>query len=166
VALKALRGDGVANAKVYQGYSTSPICRETRSGLSTKSEIKVLQHLFETGGSTCIALGNSRNCFGECLPQTRWLGAEEAAHLHNQLDGASTSRQVSELCVDTGCGCVKKGRVKTTIFLPKESIEPDLVYKITEALQRYCQFKIRQNEVAMAVFRREALTALLVSCFW
>ena len=54
------------------------------------------------------------------------------------------------------------GRLWTTIFLPKESIEPDLVDKITEALQRYCQFKIRQNEVAMAVFRRGALTALLI----
>ena len=54
------------------------------------------------------------------------------------------------------------GRLRTTIFLPKESIEPDLASKTAKALQRYCQFKVRQNEYAMTVFRRGALTALLI----
>ena len=53
-------------------------------------------------------------------------------------------------------------RTRTTIFLPKASIEPGLADKITAALQRYCQFKLQQNEDTMAAFRREALTALLI----
>ena len=53
-------------------------------------------------------------------------------------------------------------RIRTTIFLPKASIEPGLTGKITEALQRYCQFKLQQNEDTMAAFRREALIALLI----
>jgi hypothetical protein len=53
-------------------------------------------------------------------------------------------------------------KTRTTIFLPKASIEPGLVGKITAALQRYCQFKLQRNEDTMATFRREALIALLV----
>ncbi len=62
----------------------------------------------------------------------------------------------------TSASLLREEKVKATIFLPKESIEPDLVGKITAALQRYCQFKVRQNEHELAVFRREALTALLI----
>ncbi len=53
-------------------------------------------------------------------------------------------------------------RTRTTIFLPKASIEPGLVGKITAAFQRYCQFKLQRNEDTMAAFRREALIALLI----
>ena len=62
----------------------------------------------------------------------------------------------------TSASWAREGWVRTTIFLPKGSIEPDLVSKITAALQRYCQFKVRQNEHELAVFRREAVTALLI----
>ena len=55
-----------------------------------------------------------------------------------------------------------EARITATIFLPKESLELGLAGKITDALQRYSQFKVQQNEDAMAVFRREALTALLI----
>jgi hypothetical protein len=51
---------------------------------------------------------------------------------------------------------------RATIFLPKESIEADSRRKITGAIQRYCQFKVRQNEDTMAAFRRDAFTSLLV----
>ena len=53
-------------------------------------------------------------------------------------------------------------RTRTTIFLPKESIEPNLAEKTKIALQRYCQFKVRQNKLAMTTLRRQALMALLV----
>ncbi len=53
-------------------------------------------------------------------------------------------------------------RTSTTIFLPKESIEPNLAEKTKVALQRYCQFKVRQNKLAMTTLRRQALMALLV----
>ena len=51
---------------------------------------------------------------------------------------------------------------KIRIFLPKESIEPDLAGKTTEALKRYCQFKIWQNKQTMIPLRRDALRALLI----
>src|SRR5450759_5027352 len=47
-------------------------------------------------------------------------------------------------------------RTRTTIFLPEASIEPGLTYKSTVALQRYCQYKLQQNEDTRAAFRREA----------
>jgi hypothetical protein len=53
-------------------------------------------------------------------------------------------------------------RTRTTIFLPKESIEPNLAEKTKDALQRYCQFKVRQNKHATAELRQAALMALLV----
>ena len=53
-------------------------------------------------------------------------------------------------------------QARTTIFLPKESIVADSARKITGAIQRYCRFKVRQNEDTMAAFRREAFTALLI----
>ncbi len=53
-------------------------------------------------------------------------------------------------------------RTRTTIFLPKENIEPNLAEKTKIALQRYCQFKVRQNKDATARLRRSALMALLV----
>ena len=54
-----------------------------------------------------------------------------------------------------------EARTRTTIFLPKESIEPGLTEKTSNALQRYCQFKVRQNTRAMVALRRQALMALL-----
>ena len=57
---------------------------------------------------------------------------------------------------------VLEERTKTTIFLPKENIEPNLAEKTKFALQRYCQFKARQNKDATAKLRSSALFALLV----
>ncbi|MBV9229703.1 MAG: hypothetical protein JOZ18_10355 [Chloroflexi bacterium] len=53
-------------------------------------------------------------------------------------------------------------RIRTTIFLPRESLEPNLARKTKEALKRYCQFKIRQNKNSLAALERDALRALLV----
>lgn len=53
-------------------------------------------------------------------------------------------------------------RTRTTIFLPKEAIEHNLVGKIKDALNRYCQFKVLQNEKAIAALRRDALKALFL----
>jgi hypothetical protein len=55
-----------------------------------------------------------------------------------------------------------EARGKIRIFLPKENIEPDLAGKTTEALKRYCQFKIWQNKQTMIPLRRDALRALLI----
>jgi hypothetical protein len=55
-----------------------------------------------------------------------------------------------------------EARTRTTIFLPKGSIEPGLTENTTDALQRYCQFKVRQNKRAMVALRRQALMALLL----
>lgn len=51
---------------------------------------------------------------------------------------------------------------RANIFLPKGCIEPGLAQKITEALHRYCQFKVQQNRRAMVLLRRQALIALLL----
>ena len=56
----------------------------------------------------------------------------------------------------------RKARIRTTIFLPQESIEPGLADKTQWALQRYCQFKLQQNTYAMATLRRQAVVALLI----
>jgi hypothetical protein len=53
-------------------------------------------------------------------------------------------------------------RLKATIFLPKESIEPGLSEKTTNAVRRYCQFKVLRNKRAMTSLRRQALMALLL----
>ncbi|HEU5228702.1 MAG TPA: hypothetical protein VFU49_12880 [Ktedonobacteraceae bacterium] len=55
-----------------------------------------------------------------------------------------------------------RARVRTTIFLPEESIEPDLANQIRVAMQRYCRFKLEQNKYAMVTLRRQALMALLL----
>lgn len=56
----------------------------------------------------------------------------------------------------------REAMMRITIFLPKESIEPGLVRKTTDAMQRYCQFKVRQNKRAMVALRRQAFIALLL----
>ncbi len=53
-------------------------------------------------------------------------------------------------------------RARTTIFLPKESLEPDLADKTRAALTRYCQFKIRQNKNTIAALQRDALKSLFI----
>jgi hypothetical protein len=53
-------------------------------------------------------------------------------------------------------------KVRTTIFLSKENIEPNIANKTIDALQRYCQFQVRQNKRTMVALRRQALLALLL----
>jgi hypothetical protein len=53
-------------------------------------------------------------------------------------------------------------KTRTTIFLPKESIEPDIVNKTRDALKRYCQFKIQQNRNTVSALQLDSLRALLV----
>jgi hypothetical protein len=53
-------------------------------------------------------------------------------------------------------------RTRTTIFLPKEAIEHNLAGKVKDALNRYCQFKVLQNEKTIAALRRDALKALFL----
>jgi hypothetical protein len=52
--------------------------------------------------------------------------------------------------------------IRTTIVLPRASMEPDLAEKTVAALQRYCHFKLQQNKRAMIASRRQALIALLL----
>lgn len=51
--------------------------------------------------------------------------------------------------------------VRTTIFLPRENIEPDLLRKTKAALYRYCQFQLQQNTATMKVLRGQAFKALI-----
>src|SRR5690242_15576444 len=53
----------------------------------------------------------------------------------------------------------RETRTRTTIFLPGEAIEHDLAARIKDALNRYCQFKVRQNEKTIVALRRDALKA-------
>lgn len=53
-------------------------------------------------------------------------------------------------------------RTRTTIFLRKEAIEHNLAGKIKDALNRYCQFKVLQNEKTISALRRDALKALFL----
>jgi hypothetical protein len=55
-----------------------------------------------------------------------------------------------------------EARTRTTIFLPKEAIEHDLAGKIKDALNRYCQFKMRQNKKTLVALRKDALRALFL----
>jgi hypothetical protein len=53
-------------------------------------------------------------------------------------------------------------KAQTTIFLPKETIKPDLADQTKDALARYCQFKIRQSKNAIAALQSDALKSLFV----
>lgn len=57
---------------------------------------------------------------------------------------------------------IMKTRIRIRIFLPKERLEPNLARKISEALKRYCQFKVQQSRQTMILQRRSALRALLI----
>jgi len=51
-------------------------------------------------------------------------------------------------------------RTKTTIILPKGNLDPGLANKTSEAVKRYCQFKIRQNRYALVALRWQGVKAL------
>lgn len=58
---------------------------------------------------------------------------------------------------------LKRGaKTQTTIFLPPESIEPDLARKTSDALARYCRFKIRQNKNTITALQWDAFKSLLI----
>jgi hypothetical protein len=56
----------------------------------------------------------------------------------------------------------REARTRTTIFLPGEAIDHNLAAKIKDALNRYCQFKVRQNKKTIVALRRDALKALFL----
>jgi hypothetical protein len=56
----------------------------------------------------------------------------------------------------------KKEKLKVTIFLPKESIEPGIAGETIHTVRRYCQFKVRQNQRVLAALRRQALLTLVL----
>jgi len=47
-----------------------------------------------------------------------------------------------------------------TIFLPRSQISPGLAQAAKEAINKYCQFKIRQGSNEKTALRREGLKAL------
>jgi len=54
-------------------------------------------------------------------------------------------------------------RTKTTIVLPKGSLDVNLVNKTSAAVKRYCKFKIRQNHHAIIALRWQGVKALQMS---
>ena len=52
--------------------------------------------------------------------------------------------------------------VRTMIFLPVKSIEPDLAHKTSAAVRRYCRYKLRQNKIAISVLLSDALKSLCI----
>ena len=50
--------------------------------------------------------------------------------------------------------------IKTTVYLPKAAITPDLVDKTRQALTRYCQRQIARNEIDIQATRREGRRTL------
>ena len=53
-----------------------------------------------------------------------------------------------------------RARTKTTIVLPKGSLDPSLANKTRVAVKRYCQFKVRQNQHALVALRWQGVKAL------
>src|SRR5215467_10318892 len=53
-----------------------------------------------------------------------------------------------------------RARTKTTIVLPKGSLDPSLANKTSAAVKRYCQFKIRHNQHALVALRWQGVKAL------
>jgi len=51
-------------------------------------------------------------------------------------------------------------RTKTTIVLPKGSLDPSLANKTSAVVKRYCQFKVRQNQHALVALRWQGIKAL------
>lgn len=52
-------------------------------------------------------------------------------------------------------------RTRTTIFLPRQSMEPDLAEKTRMAVQRFCRFKLQENKNIMRILRNQASRALI-----
>jgi hypothetical protein len=54
----------------------------------------------------------------------------------------------------------RSARTKTTIVLPKGSLQADLAGKTSAAVKCYCQFKIRQKQHALVALRWEGVKSL------
>lgn len=106
---------------------------------------------------------------------TRETSSEITLHLddiHDLFIASAADHFLKKANFDSGIELIKselkfqswrsEAKRKIRIFLPKESIEPDLAGKTTEALKRYCQFQIRQNKQTMIPLRRHALRALVI----
>jgi hypothetical protein len=51
-------------------------------------------------------------------------------------------------------------RTKTTIILPMGNLDPGLANKTSEAVKRYCKFKIRQNQHGLIALRWQGVKAM------
>jgi hypothetical protein len=56
----------------------------------------------------------------------------------------------------------KVDRIRLTIFLPSEQIEPDLQGRTADALARYCDFKISENQRQLEIGRAAGWRALTI----
>jgi hypothetical protein len=73
--------------------------------------------------------------------------------------------------VEEAANCLRlkggKGRARLNIYLPPEQIEPQLETKVRRALERYCDFKIEENQcqlkIERSLGRRSALIGLVFS---
>ena len=54
----------------------------------------------------------------------------------------------------------RRARTKTTIVLPKGSLDPSLATRVRGAVKRYCQSKIRHNQHALVALRWQRVKAL------
>lgn len=130
--------------------------------------------------SFCRATGNCSDQIGGKRSMTREKNSDITIHLNNIHDLFITPTDnpfSAKAHFVSGIELIKselksrswglEERTRTTIFLPKESIEPNLAEKTKIALQRFCQFKVQQNKDATARLRRSASwLCWLASCFW
>ncbi len=70
-------------------------------------------------------------------------GAEEAANL------LRTKKKIA-------------GNIRLNIFLPKDQIEPDLRRKTEDALIKYCDFKVLENQRQLEIGRAEGWRAVMI----
>jgi hypothetical protein len=56
----------------------------------------------------------------------------------------------------------KEDKIRMNIFLPSGQIEPDLKVRTAEALSRYCDFKILQNQHQLKIERSEGRRAVVI----
>jgi hypothetical protein len=56
----------------------------------------------------------------------------------------------------------KVDRIRLTVFLPSDQIEPDLQSRTTDALSRYCDFKISENQRRLEIERAAGWRAVTI----
>lgn len=56
----------------------------------------------------------------------------------------------------------KIGRIRLNIFLPRDQIEPDLQRRTKDAISRYCDFKITENQHQLKIERAAGRRAVMI----